>query len=113
MHGVAVLDALVHRGCSSIDDRGVLNWVRSHVHEPLKEYLRDARTCDFVRVRAVFDLRPTEMQWLEMWKLQGCKEPRTRQGFPKLRGGKTLATTLLAYVRRGVHRTPYDMADAS
>ena len=112
LRGVAVLDAPVHRRCISIDDSGVLEWVGSHLHEPLKECLRDARSFDFVRVRAVLDLRPTEIQWAEMWKLQGCNEPRTRQGCPRL-GGKMLARSLLACVRRGVHRTPYDMADAS
>ena len=106
--GVAVFDGQVQRGCTSVDESGVLDFVRPHLHGALRTYLQDGASFDFVQIRAVHDLRAANLRWQQLWDIDGCSKPGNLQGFKNI-GGNQLARSLVALLQRhGVHRMPYD-----
>ncbi|CAJ1396544.1 unnamed protein product, partial [Effrenium voratum] len=97
---IAVCAGSAVRGCTDIVSSGVLDRVDESLRPDLESYLSTGQSFDYIAFSSVCSLkRVNPIPWKTFWALEGAKNPKNKQGFPRV-GGPELAPTLFFWAKK-------------
>ena len=96
LQGLAILSGPAVTKCTSDDLPVLLALVNAEYHPALLSYLEGCKCFDYVHAARLVDLRHMRLEWSAVWQQFPAREPKTRQGFPKI-GGMQLYLKLMQF----------------
>ncbi|CAK9096691.1 unnamed protein product, partial [Durusdinium trenchii] len=97
---IGVCAGKVVRGCRDILSSGVLDHLDESLRADLESYLNVAQSFDYITFSSVCNLTAGEpIPWKSFWSLQSARNPKNKQGFPRV-GGPDLAPALFLWTQQ-------------
>lgn len=97
LQGLAILSGPAVTKCTPDDQPALLALVDAEYHPALHSYLEGCKCFDYVHAAKIMDLRHLRLEWPAVWQQFPAREPKMRQGFPKI-GGLQLYLKLMQFV---------------